>query len=307
MMKKFIGALVVFVFCTGWLHAQTYDLKYKLKKGTDYRFYQETVMSIIQTLGFLEQEIKNEFKGITRFTPVGTEGNNIVLKTSFETLALKIESIMFNMNYDSSKPVNQDDEMARIYNGIVGKDFKMIITPQGTVVRIVGLNELIDKAIASMGNVQPQAASKLKRAMAAQMGEKALKGNMEMILSIYPKGAKRVGDKWSTGTVLTSALKANLSNNWTLADVSDKQWKLTGDGNISAQNIRAKMHGMDVVFNLKGKQKTEYSLNQADGWFINGKQSQQIDGTVNMNVSSQLPQGMDIPMKVKSTTYIEKR
>lgn len=308
MNNRLFGALVMMlVLGAGWLNAQEQDLKFKLKKGNDYRFYQETEMNITQTLGFIDQEIKNEFKGVTRFTPIGVEGSNIVLRTSFETMIINIESLMFNLKYDSSKPVNPDDKVAVIYDGIIGEDFNMVITPQGSVIRIDGINEIINKAVGSMSNIQPQMANQLKKTMAAQFGEKALIGNMEMILSIYPKESKKVGDKWSTDTQLSSALKANINNNWTLADASNQHWKLQGNGNISASDGEATMNGMKVTFNLSGNQKSEYLLNQVDGWFVNGKQSQKIEGTVFMKPTSQLPNGMEIPMKVTSSTYLEKR
>ena len=307
MKKKSIVILSLLIMCVVGLNAQLYQLKYKLKQGKEYRFYQETKMSITQSLGIIDQEIKNEFKGVTRFVPIGTEGSNIVLNTSFETMVINIESLMFNISYDSSKPAGDNDKVAKIYSGIIGKDFKMVITPYGKVVRIEGIDELIDDAVKAMGDLQPQAAAQMKKTLAGHFGQEALTGNMAMLLSIYPAENKKVGDSWSTDTKLTSALKANLSNKWTLADDSQQQWKLKGSGNISTLGEEAMMNGMKMTFNLKGKQDAEFVLSQNDGWFVSGKQSQNIEGTVSMKGNAQLPQGMEIPMKVTSSTYLEKR
>ena len=294
-------------FCVVGVRAQSHDLKYRLKNGTDYRFYQETKMNITQSLGIMEQEIKNEFKGITRFTPIAKEGNNIVLKTSFETMAISIESLMFNINYDSSKPLNSEDRIAKMYSGIIGKDFKVIITPHGKIVRIEGVEKLIDNAVGAMDNLQPQTEAQLKKTLKGHFGKEALSGNMAMLLSIYPNESKKVGDTWSTNTQLTSAFKANLNNSWTLKDDADTQWKIKGEGSIHSSGEEAEMNGMKMAFNLEGNQESEFVLNQKDGWFVNGKQKQHIEGVVIMNGNPQLPQGMEVPMKVSSTTYIEKR
>ena len=307
MKKRFIVALSMLVMCVAGLNAQSYQLKYQLKQGKEYRFYQETKMNITQSLGIIEQEIKNEFKGVTRFVPVGKEGDNMVLNTSFETMVINIESMMFNVNYDSSKPLDPNDKVANIYSGIVGKDFKVIVTPQGKIVRIDGINEMIDDAVNGLGNVQPQAVARLRKTLTGHLGEEALTGNMALVLSIYPAGRKSVGDQWNTDTKLTSALKANLNNSWVLADDADKKWKLKGRGNISTLGEEASMNGMKVVFNLKGNQESEFVVSQEDGWFVSGKQSQKIEGTVSMKGNAQLPQGMEFPMKVISTTYLEKR
>ncbi len=307
-MKKKIGLVIIAIMIVFvGVNAQSHSLKYKLKKGVDYRFYQETKLNITQTLGFLEQEMKNDFKGITRFTPVGNEGNNIVLKASFESMLINVESLMFNMFYDSSKPLNPEDKMAMIYSKIVGEEFKMVISPQGEVIRIEGMNQIIDSAVNSVGNIQGSAANRLKTTLAGHFGEEALSGNMAMILSIYPEESKKIGESWKTETALTSTLKADLFNNWTLAGVSNDKWTLKGIGGISSSGQEAVINGMKVTFNLKGNQNADYVLNPNDGWFIRGKQEQKLEGTMVMNGNQQLPQGLEIPMKVTSSTYIEKR
>ncbi|GAF03200.1 DUF6263 family protein [Saccharicrinis fermentans] len=304
--KSIIVLCMLFVGAVG-INAQSYQLRYKLKNGQEYRFYQETKMNITQSLGIIEQEIKNEFKGITRFIPIGKEGENIILNASFETMIIHIESMMFNINYDSSKPVQANDKVANIYNGVIGKDFKMVITPQGEVIRIDGIDKLINDAVNNMGDLQPQVASQMRKTLSGHFGEEALSGNMAMLLSMYPSENKKVGDTWSMNTKLTSALKATLNNEWTLADAANNQWKLKGNGRITTLGEESEMNGMKMSFNLKGNQDSEFIVNQEDGWFVSGKQSQHIEGTISMKGNSQMPQGMEVPMKVVSSTYLEKR
>ncbi|SMO41114.1 hypothetical protein SAMN06265379_101604 [Saccharicrinis carchari] len=308
-MKKKNIFLALFVLVVGaiTINAQSYNLKYNLKKGQDYRFYQETKMKIVQSLGFIDQEINNEFKGITRFTPVGNEGSNIVLNTSFESMIVSVKSMMFNLDYDSSKPLDPNDNMAKLYSAVIGKDFKMVITPQGKVLRIEGIDRIIHEAVKSMENVQPQMAAMMRKTLSSHFGAEALTGNMAMLLSIYPVANKKVGDNWSTSTKLASGLNADLNNTWTLADASNKQWKLKGNGNITTEGGETEMNGMKMNINLTGNQDSEFVLSQNDGWFVSGKQKQQIQGVVSMKGNAQMPQGMEIPMKVTLSTYLEKR
>jgi hypothetical protein len=289
------------------LMSQEYNLRYRLKEGKSYRFYQETSMNINQSLGFIEQEIKNEFKGVTRFIPVGKQGNNLILQTCFESMVVNIEGMMFSIRYDSSKPVPKEDRIANIYSRIIGKEFKTIITPQGKVVKVIGINTIIDEAVNDMEDLQPGVAGQLKASLAGHLGEASLRGNLELLLALYPTTKKKVGDQWSTNTHLQSALKAKLNNQWTLKGDADKKWTLSGIGKIHTNGEEASMNGMKVIFNLTGNQQSEFTVNQADGWFVSGKQKQDMEGTVTMNVSAQMPQGMQIPMKIKSNTYLERR
>ncbi len=306
-MKNIFLAFSLFLALTIGVNAQSYNLKYNLNKGQDYRFYQETKMKIVQSLGFIEQEINNEFKGITRFTPVGNEGVNIILNTSFESMIVSVKSLIFNLDYDSSKPIDPSNEISKVYSGIIGKNFKMVITPQGKVLRVEGIDKMISDAVNAMGNIQPQMAAMMRKTVSSQFGAEALIGNMGMLLSMYPNTSKKVGDNWSNDTKITSGLNAELSNTWTLADASNKQWKLKGNGNISTMGGEAEMNGMKVTMKLSGNQDSEFVVSQNDGWFVSGKQKQQIQGMVSMKGNAQMPQGMDIPMKVSSSTYLERR
>lgn len=289
------------------VNAQSYNLKFNLKSGKEYRYYQQTSMRIIQDLGIMEQEMTNELKGVTRFVPVGNEGANIVLKTCFESMEVSIQSLLYSMSYDSSKPLVETDRMARIYNDIIGKDFTIVITPFGSVVRIEGVSEIINNAVKAAGNIQPKAAAQIRNVLKSQLGEEALKGNMEMILAIYPNTSKKVGEKWSTHAQLASILKAKLNSSWTLVDASDNKWKLKGSGNVISGDGKTSLNGIDVNIKVNGKQQSEYELNQTDGWFIRGKQEQDLQGSFSMSGDNPQLQAFEIPVKIKSKTIIERR
>ncbi len=304
---KYILVFLVGCFVITGVNAQSYNLKYKLIKNKDYRFYQKTEMKMIQDLGIMDQEMKNDFGGLIRFIPVKFENENMVLKTCFESLYVNVESILFSMKYDSESVTNESPALTKVYNQIINKDFNVVITPTGNVIRIEGIDKIIDDAVKVLGNINPSASAQLKNALIGQMGKESLKGNMEMIFGVYPAGSKKVGDQWNTSTRLTSLLKADLNNNWTFADASNKQWKILGKGNVSTTGENSKLNGIEVKLDLKGKQKCEYTLNQEDGWFIKGKQIQNVKGFITMSGNSSLPQGFEIPTTLESVTYIERR
>jgi len=298
---KRIALITSLLILTTGVFSQSYDLRYRLKKGKEYRFYQETNMSIVQNLGFIEQELKNNFKGITRFKPVSYEGQNMVLSTCFETMAVNIESIIFSMHYDSSKPLAENDNIAVVYNQILNKDFIVVLTPMGKVVRIEGVDEIIDNAVNKVANITPASKEKLKNALKGHLGKETLKGNMEMLLGVYPGEKKNVGEKWNTSSHLNTVIKANLSNKWTFVDASANKWKLQGEGVVVTTGEKSRLNGMEM------KQNINLELNQEDGWFISAKQTQNVKGTMQMGGSSQMPSDLEIPMTMKSTTILERR
>jgi len=287
--------------------AQSYDLRYQLELGKTYKFYQATELNITQTIGPMDQEVDNSFRGITRFTPTKIEGENITLKVAFETLSVQIKSMFFNVLYDSSLPVEKTDNIGLMYEGVVNKDFTMVITPKGKVISVDGMDQIIEDAAEALIYASTRSLERIKGTMNSHFGEESLKGNMEMILSIYPDEKQKVGDKWTTETRLTSALQADLMSNWTLESADNNNWIISSVGKVSADAQEANMDGMLMRFNLNGNNHSKFTVNQNDGWFEKGWQKQSISGFIEMLGKKEGEEDMQIPVSVTSSTTLERR
>ncbi len=308
MLKKSIVYISVFLLSiTGTLYAQTHSLKYKLVVGQDYRFYQTTELNITQEIGSLEQEVNNNFKGVTRFTPVKITNDQITLKVAFESLTIHIKSLFFNVLYDSELPVEKTDNIGQVYNGIINKEFTMVITPLGKVLSVSGINEIINQSADKLEYASERTVAQIKKSLESHFGEEALKGNMEMLLSIYPDSPKSVGQTWETKTKLTSSLQADMLSDWSFDSDSNNLWVISSVGNISAEAEEAQMNGVDMRFNLNGTNESQYTMNANDGWFEKGWQKQSVSGFIEMLAGHKSTKNMQVPMSVSSKTYIERR
>ncbi len=287
--------------------SQAYDLKYNFKKDTVYRYYQETNMVITQTVGNKEQKVTNDFKGITDFKFLGIEEQNIVLGISFETMTIHVENEMFTIDYDSSKPIEDGNLIAEVYQRILGKQFKMTISPYGKVLDINGIDSIIDVAVNDIPDLSENAKFQVKNALSGHLGKESLQGNMQLLLGIYPEENKEVGEKWSTSTTLKSVVKAKLDNEWIFSDDKQDEWTFIAKGTISTTGEPSKMNGMDVNFKLNGNQDSKFVLNQNDGWFEEATQEQRIEGVIIVGNKEQPDSAMEIPMKVLTSTKLERR
>ncbi len=287
--------------------SQAYDLKYNFKNDSVYKYYQETNMVITQTVGDKEQKVINDFKGITDFKFLGYDAENIILGISFETMAIHVENDMFTVDYDSSKPIEGGNLIAQVYQRILGKQFKMIISPYGKVLNVNGIDSIIDIAVNDIPNLNDNSKAQVKAAISGHLGNETLKGNMQLLLGIYPEEKKTVGEQWSTSTTLKSVVKAELNNEWTFLDDKEDAWTFTAKGTISTTGEESQINGMDVNFKLKGNQDSKFVLNQIDGWFEEASQNQTIEGVIVVGNKEQPDSTMEIPMKVLTTTKLQRR
>lgn len=289
------------------LQAQTYDLRYTLEIGKSYKFFQETELNMVQTIGPMEQEVNNSFKGITRFIPTEIKGDSIVLKVAFETMSIQIKSMFFNLLYDSELPVEKTDNIGLMYDGIVNKEFTMVITPKGKVISISGMDAIIEESAEKLIYASTRSLEQIKKTMNGHFGEESLKGNMEMILAIYPDNKQDVGGRWTVDTKLTSSLQANLQSKWTLDSANEGIWELSSVGKISAVAEEAEINGMKMRFNLNGNNESSFTLNQKDGWFEKGWQKQYISGFIEMLATKTSKESIQVPMSLTSSTRLERR
>ncbi len=308
MKKKSIVYISILLFSlTGMLNAQAHNLKYKLVVGEHYRFYQSTELNITQSIGSVEQEVNNNFQGVTRFTPVSITPDKITLKVAFESLSIQIKSLFFNVLYDSELPVEKTDNIGQVYNGIINKEFTMVITPLGKVISVSGMDDIINESADKLIYASERTVEQIKKSLESHFGEEALKGNMEMLLSIYPETAKSVNQTWQTETKLTSSLQADMHSNWTFESDNNNTWVISSVGDISAEAEEAQMNGMDMRFNLNGTNQSQYTMSSKDGWFEKGWQKQHVSGFIEMLAGHKSTKNMQVPMSVSSKTYIERR
>ncbi len=301
--------LLIFILISSNINSfsQSYQLKYNFHKGEDYRYYQETNMVITQTISGHDQEVKNNFKGITRFKLIKKEKDNLILSVCFESMAIHIENDMFTVDYDSSQPIDEGNLMAQVYQRVLNKDFQLTINPYGTVISIEGIDIIIDEAVSNIPDLNEKERMEVKNALVGHIGKETLTGNMQMLLGIYPDEQKSVGDRWSTSTHLNSVVKAQLNNDWTFVDDSEEEWIFNAKGTIITTGEKSKMNGVDVGFKLKGSQDSKIVMNQNDGWFENASQEQYIEGVIVLE--NQIPDStaLEIPMKVLTSTKLERR
>lgn len=298
---KYILAAIILIFSANLKKA---DLGLNLKTGETYSQIYTSNTTITQTIDGMEQVIKMEVTGGMDFQVNKNLGESYSISASYSSLIMKMNSPMGEMV--SSSKSDGDDIFSTLMKTIIGKEFTIEMSRDGTISKIENLDNIFEGMFQSF----PQLTEPQKQQILAQLrqayGEKAFKGNIEMITAIFPKKKVKVGENWENSVKLESGMSGFMNNTFTLIDVNSDAIFIEGNSQISTENKDAyvEVNGMPTRYNLTGKMKSSYKLDPESNWIVEGKIEQEISGDVQIKDNPNLPGGITIPMVIKNDMTI---
>lgn len=298
---NYILAAIILIFSANLKKA---DLGLSLKTGETYSQIYTSNTTITQTIDGMEQVIKMEVTGGMDFQVNENLGESYSISASYSSLIMKMNSPMGEMV--SSSKSDGDDIFSTLMKTIIGKEFTIEMSRDGTISKIENLDNIFEGMFESF----PQLTEPQKQQILAQLrqayGEKAFKGNIEMITAIFPKKKVKVGENWENSVKLESGMSGFMNNTFTLIDVNSDAIFIEGNSQISTENKDAyvEVNGMPTRYNLTGKMKSSYKLDPESNWIVEGKIEQEISGDVQIKDNPNLPGGITIPMVIKNDMTI---
>lgn len=299
-MKKFTVALML-LSVTLFMHAQKVSLKYNFKEGAKFVANQTSVQKIHQDVMGNSMDITVTVVAKTSYAVLKTDKEQTTLEMTYEALAMKMESPMMNMEYDSNGTVDANNPMHTAFGAIVGKKFLMVMDNRGKIASVTGFEQVMTDLV-SRFNGNKEMADQIAASVKQQFSDEALKGSMEMMTAIFPENPVAVGESWVVKTVLRTGMELNSENTLTLKSAADGKWVISGISKLATNSeATVQTQGMDSHFSLTGSAQYEMVLDAATGWLVENSINQTIDGKVSLE-GGQLPSAMEIPMKIESQT-----
>jgi len=241
------------------------ELKLNFRPGDKY-LYSTEVKQKINMMGMsMDQNMTMEMI----YSASGEEGGNKKLDITYDRIMLSMMSIGGKIDYDSRNPSGGDSSLAFV-NSLVGKSFSISVAPNGDIVKVDGLSDLIG----SFAAADPQT----RAAMESQFSDTAVRLMMQNSFDMYPGKAVKVGESWSKKSSMSfSGISVNVENTYTLKSVADGKATV---GLVSVMDL-PKMNMTDqagMTMEMKGKQEGSMEIELATGRIISGKTTQSING-----------------------------
>jgi hypothetical protein len=200
---------------------------------------------------------------------------------------------MGNTTYDSKTPQKGEGEM-NMMDSLIGKSFSIFVAPNGDIVKVDSLVDLINSLSAS---ADKSASSEI----ASQFSDTAVKLMMQNSFDIYPGKAVKVGETWSKKSQMGfSGIKVNVENTYILKSVNGNNATIavTSVMALPKTNMGAAASGMEME--MTGRQEGTIEVDISSGQIISGKTTQDIKGTMT-------GMGQKMPMTIKGDIVISSK
>lgn len=302
-MKKLL-TLALILSATLCVQAKKYKLALNLEVGKEYIQKSNAKMTITQNFNGMPIEIGMNIKGDYVFKVIGAENDQYDMEVKYRTVEMEMESAQGKSSFSSNK-ASEQDIMSTMLSRMIDKPFKMIMGKNGKVIEIKGIDNLFGGMFEGFDITQQQKDQILAQ-LKQSYGAKAFKGSFEQITAIYPEGKVKLGKKWTTETNIEAGMSVHVTTNFELKAANTEYFLLHGEGDLSSNpnSPFVKQNGMDMKILLDGNLTSDIKIDRKTGWIIDATIVQNLSGNTELKASEQMPEGMSIPMTVKSKSVI---
>jgi len=284
--------------------AKKIEFKFKLNPGKTYK--QETTMisNTTQTLQGTEMQSKNVVSSTTYMEMKDEGDTSSVYSVWYDEITMDIEGGGMNQTFSSdTSSLAMVDPMSSILAGLIERKFDATINTKGKVTYVENLEEIIDVAVGSEGGAQ---ADMVKEQISSSYGDGGFAKNMEMSTRIMPDKPVKPGDSWEIEQYTSTGLPLILTSTYTLKNVSDgiATIGVSGKLKIDPENAKTTIQGMNATYFMDGTREGEVKMEIESGWMESGTLTDNIVGSISLEASPQMPNGMTIPMEMINETTI---
>ncbi|MTI20043.1 hypothetical protein E1176_03325 [Fulvivirga sp. RKSG066] len=302
-MHKFFTLLLLTLATVA--QAQKYDLGLTLKQGETYNQVMQSDISIVQDFGGQSMEINMKISGNMAFEVAAVENDSYQLKTVFKSLNMAMKMPQGTTEFSSENPT-EGDVFSSMLAAIKDQPFDVVMKKNGKVTSVKKLDEMWGKTVDQFEELPAMQKQQIKEQLMKAYGEEAMIGNMEMVTAIYPEGKVKIGDTWTVSTNLEAGMAAKLITEYELVSVSGDKITLKGTGNIATEDKDAyvETNGMKMKYDMSGTMNSDIEVDKNSGWIIEADIVQKIDGDATIKANAQMPNDMQIPMKLNTTMKV---
>lgn len=303
--SNILAALAVGIVLTGCPGGKSgsgdaIDLKFNLQKGNSYTYGMKTHFDI--DMEMMGKEMKTsadmDFGFNMKVDDVDANGNRLISST-YDAIRFKMSAMGMDMGYDSKNVGDTSKEnvmqgmFRKIFGSMVGKTFKMTMSPKGEITRVEGMKELTESMLNSMDLPEAEK-EQARKQMEQSFSEDQIKQSFGQGFGFYPDKPVKVGDSWNKNLVKDiSNMKMNIDTKYTVKEIKDAVVILETKGVI-------KSSGSDSITTVKmdmgGDMNGTMEIDRSSGMAQKGNMDMSIKITM---------QGMPKPMDMKANIIIE--
>jgi hypothetical protein len=258
------------------------DLRLNFKPGDKFLYSTKIDQKISLTQISMDQSMLMEMV----YACTGEDSGNKKLSITYDHIVMNMVSPMGSIVYDSKSPQKNEKEMSML-DSLIGKSFSISVAPDGNIVKIEGLGDLIKSQSKSLSG---------SNEIAGQFSDSVVKQMMQNSFDIFPGKVVKIGESWSKKSQMGfSGMKVNVENTYVLKSIEGNKATIGVTSDMSLPKDTA-----SATVQMTGKQEGTIDIDISSGQIISGKTTQDIKGTMSV-------MGQQMPMNIKGTISISSK
>jgi hypothetical protein len=303
-MSKILSlALVIFLLASCQAHKEKIFLN--LSKNETYTQKTKSSTSVTQTINGQQVNMLVSVNGTMVYKVTDIRDSLYTLEAKYESLSLQMAHSGGVMEFSSDKN-DKNDILSTILGMLKDQPFTVKMTTTGRIAEVSRIESLFTNILDQFPQIPDMQKQQVRSQLMQAFGEKAFKGNIEMVTAIFPGTSVSKGSKWTIKTQLESAMAATMETVYELKDITGSYYLITGNATIATADKDAyiQSNGLPLKYNLTGTMVSEIKIDKTSGWIIASTITQDIGGNAEAKDSPQTPEGMVIPMLMKTEMTI---
>ncbi len=277
------------------------SLSLRLRKGETYRTRMTTDRNISQTIRGQRQDIEQTVGMAYTVVVEGVDADRVAsVKATCDWVSFEQDWPVGKVEYDSSNPPAAVHPLAMGYATLKGQSLSMRVAPDGHVEEIRAADAVRER-MANRLDLPPGAmGDALKKSLRDQFGDGALKEMMGRMTAVLPDKTVTIGDSWTRTVTVHTQARVIVDSTWTLDSRRRGVAVISVSSTVKSDPEAApiEMGPRKLSYELSGTQEGTLELNQATGWIIRGKLTEQLSGKVSLG-------DMYGPISIQTVTTLE--
>lgn len=227
------------------------------------------------------------------------------MQLSYDWMNTTMEMPQATMEFSSEKD-DDSDLFSSLLSEMKNEPLNLKMDKEGRITEIEDVEArwkaLLDKFEQFPGEQRDQVMSQLLNTY----GGKAITGSIEPYTAIFPERPVKKGTRWDVEVNLDSGMPLTLNTSFTYEGMEDELALLSSQGTVKTidSDEYIETNGMMMKYKLEGTTNSTIKLDPKSGWIHSLSEEKNFSGEATMQANDQVPDGMIIPMTIKTTTEI---
>lgn len=248
------------------LFAQKIPIQLQLKKGKTYCHNLDSHSEVFQKINGKTTKTNMHISARITYKVKSIKQDVYNLETQYTKMNISmVQADGKEIRFQSDKP--SEEILSNFFYQMCKTSFYISMNSSGEILSVKGIDKMVENGVKGL-DLSTEQIAQIKDKLNESYGEKAFKGNFEIITLIYPKIAVAMNESWFTETAIYSGrIQAKLKTNYRFVEATGDILKLEGESEMISDEQTESLK-------LLGSANINLSLDKNTGWIHSAKVDQ---------------------------------